>query len=276
MPPRAGADFSFVHFTDTHIMAGGTFRGLDTALTLRRVVEVILALEPTPAFAVVGGDLVSPDLIDRTRVLASEEYDGSYRLLREIVRVLPYPVHFILGNHDDRAAFHRVMETAAPSPDARHHWVFEHAGHRFVGLDSHVPGQAWGEVDAGQLAWLEGDLRAHAGEPTVVFVHHHPWPLGLAWMDSMPLRNGDDLVGILERHPATRWIVCGHVHMDQQVQRDGLTMLTTPSTCFQVSKLSQTRKVLPGPPGFRLIQVRGGALSTRVIHLHGDAGAADL
>ena len=270
------ADFSFVHFTDTHIMAGGTWRGLDTAASLRRVLGVIGTLEPAPAFAVVGGDLASPDLIDRTRVVTSDEYVPSYRLLREIVGVLPFPVHFILGNHDDRAAFHRVMETGAAAPDARHHWAFDHEGHHFVGLDSHVPGNPWGEVDAAQLAWLDADLGAHADQPAIVFVHHHPWPLGLAWMDSMPLRNGDALVGILERHPAARWIVCGHVHLDQQIQRDGLTMLTTPSTCLQVSKLSQTRKLLPGPPGFRLVHVNGRALSTRVLHLHGEAGAADL
>jgi Icc protein len=197
-------------------------------------------------------------------------------MLAAIVGGLPYPVHFILGNHDDRAAFHRVMRTGAASPDARHHWAFEHAGHRFVGLDSHVPGQAWGELDAAQLTWLDAELRTHAGRPSVVFVHHHPWPLGLAWMDSMPLRNGDALVAVLARHPAVRWIVCGHVHLDQHLQRDGLSMLTTPSTCFQVSKLSQTRKILPGPPGFRLVEVDGAVLSTRVVHLHGEAGAADL
>ena len=276
MPRASGADFSFVHFTDTHIMPGGAWQGLDTAVSLRRVMDVIVPLEPVPAFAIVGGDLASPDLVDRTRVLTPEEYEPSYRLLREIVGALPCPVHFILGNHDNRPAFHRVMETRVASPDARHHWAFDHEGYRFVGLDSHVPGNPWGEVDAAQLAWLDSDLGAHPDQPALVFVHHHPWPLGLAWMDSMPLRNGDALVAVLERHPAARWIVCGHVHLDQQIQRDGLTMLTTPSTCLQVSKLSQTRKFSAGPPGFRLVEVKGRALSTRVLHLHGDAGAADL
>jgi len=276
MPSHAGADFSFVHFTDTHIMPGGTWQGLDTAVSLRRVMGVIVTLEPKPAFAIVGGDLASPDLIDRTRVLTSAEYEPAYRLLREIVGVLPFPVHFILGNHDDRPAFHRMMETRAASADTRHHWAFDHQGYRFIGLDSHVPGNAWGEMDGAQLAWLDADLDAHAGQPAIVFVHHHPWPLGLAWMDSMPLRNGADLVAVLERHPTARWIVCGHVHMDQQIQRDGLTMLTTPSTCLQVSKLSQARKFSAGPPGFRLVEVKGRTLSTRVLHLHGDAGVADL
>jgi hypothetical protein len=52
-------------------------------------------------------------------------------------------------------------------------------------------------------------------------------------------------------------------------------VMTTPSTCVQLSKVSQTPKMFPGPPGFRLVQVTGLALSTRVFYLHG-AGVAAL
>lgn len=40
----AEADFSCVHFTDTHIMAGGTWAQgqIDMAVTLGRVIEVII------------------------------------------------------------------------------------------------------------------------------------------------------------------------------------------------------------------------------------------
>jgi hypothetical protein len=52
-------------------------------------------------------------------------------------------------------------------------------------------------------------------------------------------------------------------------------MLTTPSTCIQLSKVSQAAKMLPGPPGFRVVDVAGDELSTRVPHLRAD-GARDL
>ena len=52
----AQADFCFVHFTDTHIMAGGTLPNLDTRASLQRVIEVLTALEPRPAFAEVIAD----------------------------------------------------------------------------------------------------------------------------------------------------------------------------------------------------------------------------
>ena len=175
----AQADFCFVHFTDTHMMVGNTSPKLDTSASLQRVIEVLTALEPRPAFAVIGGDLVSPDLLDRSRTLTQEEYEPSYHLLRELVSPLQCPTYMLLGNHDHRQAFHHVMQTPVQSLDTTHHY-----------------------------------------------------------------------------------------------SRQGLTMLTTPATCFQVSKVSQTFKTLPGPPGFRLVWIKGGEFSTRVLHLHGDGLAA--
>jgi 3',5'-cyclic AMP phosphodiesterase CpdA len=270
----APADFCFVHFTDTHIMAGGTLRDLDTSASLRRVIAVINALEPRPAFAVIGGDLVSPDMLDREHTLTQAEYEASYHLFLELIRPLQCPTYMLLGNHDHRQAFHQVMQTPVPTLDMTHHYSFDYQGYHFVALDTHQPGQAGGYLDAAQLAWLQADLGAHRGQPTVVFLHHHPWPLGLAWIDAMNLRNGAELVRVLRQYPDVRWMICGHVHLDQEIQRDGLTMLTTPATCFQVSKLSQTFKVLPGPPGFRVVYIKDGEFSTRVLHLHSEGVAA--
>jgi 3',5'-cyclic-AMP phosphodiesterase len=275
------AHFRFVHLTDTHIMAGGKWKGrgadveFDTEASLRRVVEAVRALDPSPAFAVLGGDLASPDLIDRTRVLTPEDYEPSYRLLAEILAGLPCPVRWLVGNHDDRVAFNRVLRREAPAPDAANYYSFDHQGHHFVALDSQEPGQHGGVVDAAQLMWLREDLKHHRDQPTMAFVHHHPWRLGLQWIDTMVLRNGEELLGVLREHPDLRWVICGHVHLDQTIQRGGLTMLTTPSTCLQLSKVSQAGKMLPGPPGFRIVDVAGDQLSTRVVHLHA-ASAHDI
>jgi Icc protein len=269
------AAFRFVHLTDTHIMVGGKWKArggdfeFDTEASLRRVVEAIRTLDPAPAFAVLGGDLASPDLIDRTRVLTSDEYEPSYRLLAEILGGLPCPVRFLVGNHDHRVAFNRVLRPDAPTTDAPNYYSFNHQGYHFVALDSQEPGQAGGLLDAEQLTWLREDLKQHRDQPTIVFVHHHPWRLGLQWIDTMSLRNGEELIGALREHPNLHWLICGHVHLDQAIQRGGITMLTTPSTCLQLSKVSQAGKMLPGPPGFRIVDVAGDQLSTRVVHLHG-------
>jgi 3',5'-cyclic-AMP phosphodiesterase len=268
------ARFRFVHLTDTHIMAGGGWRfrpgypEFDTEQSLRRVVEAVRGLDPAPDFAVLGGDLASPDLLNRAVVLTSAEYEPSYELLKSIISGLPCPTHVLLGNHDDRGAFNRVLLNDALAPGASHCFSFDHGGYHFIGLDSQEPGQARGFLNSRQIEWLRHDLLQHRDQPTIVFVHHHPWPLGLEWIDGMRLRNGEELIGALHEHSAVRWLICGHVHLDQAIQRGGLTMLTTPSTCLQLSKVSQAAKALPGPPAFRIVDVSGDELSTRVVHLH--------
>lgn len=273
-PMPEQARFRFVHLTDTHIMAGGGWRfrpgypEFDTERSLRRVVEAVRGLDPAPDFAVLGGDLASPDLLNRAVVLTSAEYEPSYELLKDIISGLPCPAHVLLGNHDDRMAFNRVLLNDALAPGAPHCFGFDHGGYHFIGLDSHEPGQARGFLDSAQMDWLRYDLLQHRDQPTIVFVHHHPWRLGLEWIDSIRLRNGEELIAALHEHSRVRWLICGHVHLDQVIQRDGITMLTTPSTCLQLSRVSQAAKALPGPPAFRIVDVSGDELSTRVVHLH--------
>src|SRR6267143_1454303 len=167
-------------FRFTHIMAGGTWRirgsdvEFDTDASLRRVVEVVRGLDPSPAFAVLGGDLASPDILHRDRTLTPDEYAPSYARLKEILGGLPCRAHYLMGNHDNLEALNRA-----------------------------------------QLAWLERDLAAHRDVPAIVFVHHHPWPLGHAWMDTMPLRNGGDVMAMLGRHHHVKWVIGGHVHSEQ-------------------------------------------------------------
>jgi len=271
-PPQA---LRFVHFTDTHIMAGGTWRprtagfDFDTAASLRRVVAAVAALDPPPAFAVLGGDLASPDLLRHAPAATADEYEPSYRLLREILAPLPCPAYYVMGNHDHRVALARAFGLRGSALDAPRHESFDHGDYHFVTLDSQKAGSVSGLLAESELAWLETDLAAHRDRPTIVFVHHHPWPLGIRWLDALMLENGEALTAGLLRHPQVSWLICGHVHLDQMLQRQHLTVLTTPSTCIRFSKLSQDMALLPGPPAFRIVDLLGSTLSTRVVHLQG-------
>src|SRR5438094_10426042 len=236
--------FRFVHITDTHIMAGGAWRmrgtdvDFDTDASLRRVVDTVRRLDPAPAFAVLGGDLTSPDLLHRDRVLKPAEYASSYMRLKEILAGLPCRAHFRMGNHDNLEAFNRALRPEASVPDAPCYYSFDHDGTHLIALDSHEPGHADGVLDPAQLAWLARDLAAHRDTPTIVFIHHHPWPLGHAWMDTMTLRNGGELMAMLAGQAQVRWVIGGHVHSEQLIQRGGLALRKTPSTCIQPSKVA--------------------------------------
>src|SRR2546430_2137529 len=112
--------FRFVHLTDTHIMAGGTWRirgsdvEFDTDASLRRVVETVGRLDPVPAFAVLGGDLASPDILHRERTLTPAEYAPSYARLKEILKGLPCRAHYMMGNHDNLEALNRALRPERP------------------------------------------------------------------------------------------------------------------------------------------------------------------
>jgi len=86
-------------------------------------------------------------------------------------------------------------------------------------------------------------------------------------MDTMTLRNGGEFMAMLAGQAQVRWLIGGHVHSEQLIQRGGLTMLTTPSTCIQLSKVAGPAHFDPGPPGFRVVDVEDGRLSTFVVHV---------
>src|SRR3989442_14957062 len=95
-------ELRFVHFTDTHVVGPGVrLREVDTCRSLARVVDAVNGLSPRPAFVIVGGDLVSPDIspdsIERHRDATDAEYEASYTGLRSILTRPPVPHHVPMG-----------------------------------------------------------------------------------------------------------------------------------------------------------------------------------
>ena len=272
MQAQTSSPFSFVFLTDTHIIADGLYRprneawAFDTAKSLGQVVDAILGLETVPAFVVIGGDLASPDVLEHKRTLSSKDYEPSYHLLSRLLEPIPCPVHMLLGNHDNRLAFKHVIQREQSPDTAPHAYSFDYHGYHFVVLDSLATGEIAGRLGDQQQVWLDKDLHHHRHLSTLVFVHHQPWPVGHG-MDKTALEDGGRLMDSLGTQPQVRWVFCGHVHMDHHIEQNGLTLVSTPSTCFQVNKGSDTFNWVPGPPAFRLVHVDGERISTRIIQL---------
>ena len=107
---------SFLHISDLHILGDAHRRqhGADTAAILRQAIPMMSTLRPD--FLIASGDLVS------------DESEASYRRLQSLLEPLGVPVHFLMGNDDDRAAFrrvfrpndaHRPIQCAKPSSTVR-------------------------------------------------------------------------------------------------------------------------------------------------------------
>ena len=102
----------FIHLSDLHLVAPGTLlHGLDPMWGLERCVASIRAHHADAALCVVTGDLT---------------HDGepaAYDAARRCLAGLPMPVHLMIGNHDDRAAFRAVTSQAPATAEQAPHQV---------------------------------------------------------------------------------------------------------------------------------------------------------
>lgn len=265
---------SFVHFSDTHIVRPGVqLRDVDTCDTLPRVVEAVNRLDPQPAFVVIGGDLVSPDLDPevkaKVRDVTVRDYETAYEVFHSLVSRLAVPVHFVMGNHDRRVPFRRVVLKEPHPWDWPHYYAFEEGQYHICILDSLDPGKEAGYLSQPQLAWFRQQLREHADQSTVVIVHHHAVPVGARRLDEIMLTNAEDFWQVVREGKNVCGMLCGHVHLLHEAVRDGVPVFTTPSTCFQISKESEPLSFLPGPPKLRLVTCQGREISTTVISVEG-------
>jgi len=205
--------------SDTHVLEpGAVLCGVvDTAALLAAAVAHVNALEPSPDFVLVTGDLVD---------------DGSqaqYAHLRQLLAPLRAPVILVPGNHDDPAAL------LAEFPDQRGRAVHDLGPLRLVVLDSRLPGQPGGCLGEEQLRWLDEVLATDRGRPALVAVHHPPFVTGIVHMDGMGLQDAEAFGEVIARHPHVERVLSGHLHRPIQVRWRGTLALTAPSVAHQVS-----------------------------------------
>jgi 3',5'-cyclic AMP phosphodiesterase CpdA len=265
-------ELRFVHFTDTHIVGPGIrLRDVDTCRTLERVVDAVNGLRPRPALVVVGGDLVSPDLApdvtQGVREVTDGDYESAYTVLRSLLGRLTVPFHVLMGNHDRRGPFRRVLGSG-PAPEAEpHRYVVDVDGYRLCALDSLDPGRKPGLLGSSQVHWLRDRLREAADRDAVIVVHHHAVPIGLPRLDEQMLTDADALWEVVAEAGNVRGVLCGHVHLRHEEVREGVPVVTTPSTCFQSDKRFREKQYLPGPPALRVVTWRAGEMTSEVLTL---------
>ncbi len=247
----------FLHLSDLHILAeeGRLQHGADMATILRQAVPLMNALQPD--CIIVTGDLVSDGASD------------SYRQLESLLRPPAAPLHFLMGNHDDRAAFRRVFHGAESASEAPLYEAFEQGGLRFILLDSLIPGKEEGRLDGEQLEWLERELAAHPDLPTWLFLHHQPLPIHIRWLDALGLHDPEPFLATVQRHPQVTTVAYGHVHQARRFRYHGVLFLSIPALAFQFSSLSQDPLVTLETPAFRRIEYADGKERSWLHYLDG-------
>lgn len=221
---------TIVQLSDTHITADGrlAYGKVDTCAALARAVAHVTALQDR--IGRIDAVVVSGDLVDLGT-------DAEYRRFRALTEGLEPRLLVLPGNHDERAAMRRAFADLGdlpPGDGPLDHAVMIGALHVML-LDSTVPGQPHGALNAGQLAWLDQQLNARPATPTLVFLHHPPFETGIAHMDVQRLLNAPDLVEVLARHAQLRLVSCGHVHRAISTTVAGVPCMIAPAPAHAVT-----------------------------------------
>ncbi|GAA0322906.1 metallophosphoesterase [Psychrobacter aestuarii] len=196
--------------------------------------------------AVLAQALAEPircDLILVTGDLVSKIQPHIYDHIFSVLDATTIPFACIAGNHDvtderDSTVPFSERTLVAKVADARllnqHAIVSEHW--QILLIDSSVPGKISGELADADIAWLDAQLTA-CPKPALIALHHHIIPMQSAWIDVHIAKNVSPFWQQLRAHPQVKAIVSGHTHQEKVYTHNGVTVYSTPSTCYQFKPL---------------------------------------
>ncbi|BBV15513.1 MULTISPECIES: 3',5'-cyclic-AMP phosphodiesterase [Citrobacter] len=257
--PLAGeARVRILQITDTHLFAEKheTLLGVNTWDSYQSVLDAIHAESP------------EYDLIVATGDLAQDQSAAAYQHFAEGIASFRAPCVWLPGNHDFQPAMYSALQDAGISPAKR---VFIGEQWQILLLDSQVFGVPHGELSEFQLEWLERKLADAPDRNTLLLLHHHPLPAGCSWLDQHSLRNAAELDNVLVNYPRARYLLCGHIHQELDLDWNGRRLLATPSTCVQFKPHCSNFTLDTISPGWRTLELfADGTLQTQVRRLQGN------
>ncbi|MGO1250857.1 metallophosphoesterase [Psychrobacter sp.] len=179
------------------------------------------------------------DLILVTGDLVNQIQPAIYNHIFEVLEATEVPFACIAGNHDvtDEVDGHLPFEQRkliGRPADARllSQHVIETDHWQLLLLDSSVTGKVAGEVTPADIDWLLNRLTT-CDKPALVALHHHVLPVDSAWIDSHMVENSADFWQCVARFEQLKVVTSGHVHQEQTQQHRGVSVYSTPSTCYQ-------------------------------------------
>ena len=176
--------------------------------------------------------MVTGDLVD---MVAPSIYDYIFGVLQ----ATQIPFVCIAGNHDvtdeigDGLPFYQ-RELVARSADSRllSRHAIETDYWQLLLLDSSITGEVAGEITNTDIDWLCHRLDT-CDKPALIAVHHHLIPADSDWIDVHMAKNAEVFWQRVAPFRHIQVIINGHTHQEQVRHRQGITVYSTPSTCYQ-------------------------------------------
>ena len=193
--------------------------------------------------------LVTGDLVDKVQ---AEIYDHIFAVLQ----ATGIPFACIAGNHDvtdeddsELPFFQRQLIARAADERLLSRHVIETEHWQLLLLDSSIAGKVAGELTTTDIDWLYQQLQTCA-KPALIALHHHLIPVDSDWIDHHMVKNADTFWQRMAAFEHLKVIISGHTHQEQVRYRQGVTVYSTPSTCYQFEPFADDfaydKNALPG------------------------------
>lgn len=222
---------NILQITDLHLSTAQDVAGNDTTPTYQQNFEICLK----QALA----EEVRCDLILVTGDLVSRVDTSTYDYIFEVLHRTQIPFACIAGNHDVTDEFNHELpfdqrQLIARPVDSRllNQHVIDTDHWQLLLLDSSVPGKVSGKIMDTDMDWLCSQLKA-CDKPALLVLHHHLVLMESAWIDAHMVKNADDFWQRMVPFTHLRAVTSGHTHQAKLYSHNGVTVYSTPSTCYQ-------------------------------------------
>ena len=244
-----------IQITDLHLNKSKEMisNGVNTLDSANMVINKIRNNEEDIDCLVLSGDLSNDYSI--------ESYDHLIHLLKDFNQ----PIYLMSGNHDSPYLLKSLTNNNNiffKSFDCFDNWgVF-----MFNTKKENSPN---GLLNIEELEYLDEVLANVLYQNIIIFLHHHPVPIGSASMDSMIIENAELLIERIIKSDKIKAVSWGHIHNEFYLTLGSAKLFSTPSTCYQAKERSQNFIIdTEALPGYRkIILNKNGSFDTEVIRV---------
>ncbi len=199
-----------------------------------------------PAFVITVGDVIEGG--------PGADARAQWKAVTKIWEPFRIPVFFTPGNHDYWDEASREVWRRETGRDT--HYSLDWEGAHFTVLDNSRSGQ----LDAGQLRYLEEDLAAHRDASPKFVLFHEPF-----WLVFLKLGSGEFPLHELARRYHVDYVVSGHGHQFVSLARDGVRYIEIGSSGGRMAEAGGFDQGWFYQ--FGLVEVRGGRAAFEVHEL---------
>jgi Icc protein len=195
--------------------------------------------------------------------ISSNGRPESYQLIDQLLLAQRKQALWLPGNHDLMDVMKKNLKHFPFMPN------FEINNWAMIMLDSSVSNQPEGLISQGELQRLRQFLDRRRDKNILVAMHHSPVAVNSLWVDKHRIANHSQLHQLLASHGKVRAVIHGHIHQQHETDWDGISVYSTPSTCFQFKPGSSDFALGDQPPAYRWLDLYdNGKLETGVRWLH--------